>query len=373
VDSVYAVYQGDGIHASSTSSTVVLVHTMITSGPNGFTSAAPQFTFTASVPGATFQCSLDNGPFVSCVSGVIYYGVAYGTHVFTVRASANGSTDLNGDGRTFTLGPSTQTFGCTLAVPSYHGPSNPFGVKPDAECDYQATCPALSACAVTTVSATADDQQIGYATADDLLHQSGAVCASNGDTNALWPACPVNRPPAAPIRFASPLSGRCIATHVIVPAQDTDGTGQVACTLSVIVSPLVPLGVIGGGPRRGVTVFLPGPGTLFASWLGAAAADSAATSASTSKHHGRGGSAPAVRPLRLVVRRAGPVTIPIRLKPPAAARLRQRHRLTVALRLTFVPANGPRVTRLDKVTLTTRACTHASLPHTHGKQITICR
>jgi hypothetical protein len=373
VDLVYAVYEGDGIHALSTSSSVVLVHTMITSGPNGFTSAAPQFTFTASVPGATFQCSLDNGPFVPCVSGVIYYGLAYGTHVFRVRASANGSTDLNGDGRTFTLGTSTQTFGCTLAVPSYHGPLVPFGVDPQSECEYQVTCPALSSCAVSVISVNADDQQVGYAMVENGIGRAAALCATNGDTNGLWLACPVNKPPAAAVRFVSPLSATCDAGHEIVPTEDADGVGQVTCKMTVTVSPLVPLGVIGIPKGGGVTVFVPGPGMLFASLLGTAAADTPAAAASTGKRHGRGGPAPAVRPIRLVVKRAGPVTIPIRLKPPAAARLRQRHRLTIALRLTFAPGNGPRITQLDHVTLTTPACTHARLPHTHGKPITVCR
>jgi hypothetical protein len=122
-----------------------------------------------------------------------------------------------------------------------------------------------------------------------------------------------------------------------------------------------------------VTVFVPAPGKLFASLLGAAAADTAATAASTGKHHGRGGPALAARPLRLVVKRAGPVTIPIRLKPPAAARLRRRHRLTVRLELTFVPTRGRRVTRLESVTLTTRVCGRLRLPHAHGKRILICR
>jgi hypothetical protein len=185
------------------------------------------------------------------------------------------------------------------------------------------------------------------------------------------------RPPPGtlrtPIRFASPLSARCIAAHEIPAGQDADGTGQVTCKLTVIAGPLVPLAVIGTAPRGGVTVFLPVPGTLFASWLGAAAAaDNAATATSAAKRHGRGGPGPAVRPLRLVVKHAGPVTIPIRLKAPAEARLRHRHRLTIALRLTFVPTHGPRITQRDHVTLTTPACTHVRLPHTHARQITLC-
>ena len=363
-DSEYAVYQGDSTHSPSTSQTVRFVHTYITAGPSGFTSSAPEFMFTSSVAGATFQCRLDGHPFVSCVSGVIYYELAYGPHTFIVRAVApNGDVDPVGATASFALGQGTLTPGCTLAVPSYHGPLVPVGVDPEVSCRYTAICPALSSCVVTAGHANADDQQVGFASAyNDVDNGSSFLCSSNGDVNSIFFACPVDRPPAVPQRFTSSLGATCYADHVIVPAQDAGGIGQVSCALTVLVSPIVPLGVLGSGPGGGVTVFVPGPGKLFAGLLGAAAQDRAPTATSA-----------AVKPLRFVVKRSGPVTVPIRLGPSAAARLHRRHRLAITLRLTFIPRHGPQITKLDRVTLISPVCTHGSLPRTHFRRITVCR
>ncbi len=372
-DSIYAVYQGDTLHAPSSSRTVDLVRTMITSGPTGFTSSAPQFTFTSSAAGSSFQCSLDGKPFVACVSGVIYYGLAFGPHTFTVRSVApNGDVDPVGASASFTLGTSTLTFGCSLAVPSYHGPSNPVGVDQEASCDYQAACPALSSCEVTRAAATAEDQQVGFASVYNDGDNFSVHCSTNGETSASWPGCPLDSPLAVPLRFALQISGRCYVDHVIVPAQDADGIGEAFCKVTVIVRPVVPLGVTGVTPGGAVTVFAPSPGKLLVSSPGAPAAQTAA-SAEMAAGHTRRGPAPTLRPLRVVVRRAGPVTFHLRLSSTAAARLHRRHRLTVRLELTFVPTRGHRVTRLESVTLTTRVCGRVRLPHAHGKRILICR
>jgi hypothetical protein len=352
---------------------VGFVYTYITAGPSGFTSSAPEFTFTSSVAGATFQCSLDGHLFVSCASGAVYYGLAYGPHTFTVRSTApNGDTDPVGDSRSFTLGAGLTSFGCMVDVPSYHGPSNPAGVDPEAFCDYQATCPALSSCEVTRAAATAEDQQVGFASVYNDGDTFSVHCTTNGQTTASWPGCPLDSPLAVPIRFASQISMSCYVDHVIVPAQDADGIGQAFCNVTVIVRPVVPLGVTGVTPGGAVTLFAPSHGRLLVSSPGVVAAETAA-SAEMAAGHTRSGPAPTVRPLRVVVRRAGPVTFRLRLSSAAAAQLHRRHRLTVRLELTFVPTRGRRVTRLESVTLITRVCSRVRLPHAHGKRILICR
>jgi streptogramin lyase len=61
----------------------------IVSGPPdsvSMTATTATFTFTDSEANVTFLCSLDGAAFASCVSGVSYSGVIYGTHSFLVEA-----------------------------------------------------------------------------------------------------------------------------------------------------------------------------------------------------------------------------------------------------------------------------------------------
>jgi hypothetical protein len=69
--------------------------TTIVSGPPGVTTnATPAFAFSASVPGATFQCSLDDGAFAACASPFTAPPLAAGDHTFAVRAlDAAGTPD----------------------------------------------------------------------------------------------------------------------------------------------------------------------------------------------------------------------------------------------------------------------------------------
>jgi hypothetical protein len=62
--------------------------TKIDSGPPATTtSTSAVFTFSADVPGATFECGLDGAAFAACVSPVELTGLAVGEHVFRVRAT----------------------------------------------------------------------------------------------------------------------------------------------------------------------------------------------------------------------------------------------------------------------------------------------
>jgi hypothetical protein len=69
--------------------------TTITSGPLGSTSdTTPTFVFSSSEPGSTFQCQLDNGPFVPCSSPFTTPQLSPGPHTFQVRAiDASGNVD----------------------------------------------------------------------------------------------------------------------------------------------------------------------------------------------------------------------------------------------------------------------------------------
>jgi hypothetical protein len=67
--------------------------TTITAGPMAKTKKKrATFTFTASVAGASFQCSLDGAAFAACTSPVTVT-VKKGKHSFAVRSTAKGQTD----------------------------------------------------------------------------------------------------------------------------------------------------------------------------------------------------------------------------------------------------------------------------------------
>ncbi len=69
--------------------------TTLTDQPaNSTTSAAAEFSFTATEAGSTFQCSLDGGAYAVCTSPHSYAGITTGPHAFTVKATdAVGNTD----------------------------------------------------------------------------------------------------------------------------------------------------------------------------------------------------------------------------------------------------------------------------------------
>ena len=75
--------------------------TTITGGPTDPSNVSnPQFTFTSSVPGSTFQCRLDGGPTFACSSPTTVH-VGNGVHTFEVQAIGPGN-NVDPVGATFT-------------------------------------------------------------------------------------------------------------------------------------------------------------------------------------------------------------------------------------------------------------------------------
>ena len=67
--------------------TGAMPETTITSGPAGSTEdPTPTFSFSADVPGTTFECALDNRPWEPCASPFTVPPLAPGDHEFRVRA-----------------------------------------------------------------------------------------------------------------------------------------------------------------------------------------------------------------------------------------------------------------------------------------------
>ncbi len=79
--------------------------TTISNGPPSLSNeAAPVFELTSSLPGATFECKLDDRPWVSCTSTFLAGVLADGVHMFSARASDGlGNVDQTPATRTFTI------------------------------------------------------------------------------------------------------------------------------------------------------------------------------------------------------------------------------------------------------------------------------
>jgi hypothetical protein len=94
---------------TSTGATVTVnntsVDTTITAGPSGaVNTTSANFSFTATMTGSTFACSLDGSAFSACTSPKAYSGLTNGSHTFQVRATnPSGFTDPTPASRTWTI------------------------------------------------------------------------------------------------------------------------------------------------------------------------------------------------------------------------------------------------------------------------------
>jgi subtilase family serine protease len=96
--------------------------TMITVNPTDpSTSPSASFSFTSEA-GATFQCKLDSGAYVSCTSPKTYAGLTAGSHTFLVRATdLVGNTDPTPASYTWTINMNPDLVVTVLTVPTTGG------------------------------------------------------------------------------------------------------------------------------------------------------------------------------------------------------------------------------------------------------------
>ena len=103
----------DNISVTGPGGGPVAPDTTITGGPSGtLNSTSASFTFTSTVQGSTFACSLDGATAIACTSPTAYSNLAAGQHTFTVAATANGLTDAT---------PASQTWTIDLTPPTVTG------------------------------------------------------------------------------------------------------------------------------------------------------------------------------------------------------------------------------------------------------------
>ncbi len=95
--------------------------TEITGGPaNDAASSATtaSFAFTSTIPGSTYACKLDAGPYTACTSPYTTGTLSSAEHTFTVRASADGNTDPAPPSVTWLVDPSSPNSTSEGSVPS---------------------------------------------------------------------------------------------------------------------------------------------------------------------------------------------------------------------------------------------------------------
>lgn len=116
--------------------------TTITAGPPATTTATDaSFSFGAD-EAATFGCSIDAGPFVSCASPQTYSGLPVASHTFSVRA-----TDTAGN-----VDPSPATYAWTITAPTPPPPGGTVTFTPDADAEVQANKPTTNFGLLTSLS-----------------------------------------------------------------------------------------------------------------------------------------------------------------------------------------------------------------------------
>jgi hypothetical protein len=109
--------------------------TAILSGPSSGSKinvAAATFTFSATIEGSTFVCSLDGAPFSPCTSGgegATFAGLADGAHSFAVAAVANGNSDQTPDSRTWTVDATPPTVSLSAPTADQFLVTSPLAVK----------------------------------------------------------------------------------------------------------------------------------------------------------------------------------------------------------------------------------------------------
>jgi Bacterial Ig-like domain len=94
--------------------------TTITSAPPlTTTSTSASFGFTASEPGSTFECSLDDAAFTACTSPRDYTGLQVGAHRFSVRSrDAAGNSDASPAVHQWTISAPPQGCGSPVTAPA---------------------------------------------------------------------------------------------------------------------------------------------------------------------------------------------------------------------------------------------------------------
>ena len=368
-----------------------------------------RFAFAGKVPGqidpyagVTFQCRLDGGPFAPCTSPYTTAQLALATHTFEVRAvSAQGVVDPNPAGWTFQVVQPLQevhTYLCAIpdiAKDVYYGywtqefPGAELvgrGLYTWPPCSFpDLVCPAHATCVTNLWVDESDDsylnnhdihlQRLEEAVPGDWLYRDRLYCFAPPASVPLQPQIEVRAyPQSHPYdrinkghacheqdwdgSYDPPVDVherfRCLGyLHVSKPnsypwGESREENVHLECGITLTVQRhLTELAeVVSDKPGHGavLVVVAPGPGNVYIT------ATIAAHTAFAARRRVLRGTPPALLPVRIAVRTAGAVRLPLRLNR-AAITLRRKHPLHITLTTTFQPPAGAAVTRITRITL----------------------
>jgi RHS repeat-associated protein len=200
--------------------------TTISDGPTGkILSPETAFSFTATEPGSSFECSLDEGAYVACGSPKEYQGLAEGAHTFRVRATdAAGNPDPTPAERSFEVGDPPET-SIDSPTPTYTSHETPAEIEFSAdeegssfECAFyeqNESPPALTSC--ESPYALPEKVEEGWYTfrveATDAMGNTDPTAAEWQFNPAIYPEAPKTS------KLISPEEGEKTASHYTLQAK----------------------------------------------------------------------------------------------------------------------------------------------------------
>ena len=154
--------------------TLPVTDTAITAGPSASSTATTAtFQFTATLTGATFECSLDSGAFASCVSPRAYSSLAPGAHSFRVRAIGPGGADPT---------PASWNWTITLPVPDTTITAGPTGLVTTRTAAFTFTATMAGStfqCSLNGAAFTSCVSPVAYANLADAAHSFSVRAVSS--------------------------------------------------------------------------------------------------------------------------------------------------------------------------------------------------
>jgi hypothetical protein len=350
----------------SVSFTIIPVpDTIITSGPTGDTwTTVPNYTFTSTIPGSTFTCSVDGAPPTACTSprGIGAFG-AGSTHVFSVRATSPAGVADPTPAVAVVHVNATETVSrdCDLTpYPSFYPVAPPGSVL---ACDFRfgtpiacsahfrcltapTSCPAAASCTVRVNANWVDgDEDVEWVVQAFADPDRGTFCDVPDDNRA----CATHD---SEMYFGpASLEGLCTTSEDPTGSLGAAADRELRCTATMTISPAAPLGVIGIG--GGIGIFAPGAGKLIlGAGVGGNPLDSELGGAPGGSVRVAKKAAPVFKTTTIDVATAGAVRFVPKLSAAAKNSYDLHHRLPIAVRMTFVPADGgTTLTRTIKTTL----------------------
>jgi hypothetical protein len=335
----------------------------------------PTFTFSSNIPGSTFRCSVDGGPYVPCSSPFTTPTLkGIGGHFIQVAAvSPSGAVDVTPARRSFELRqvethsftcenrgfkgrPGTGYNGCTFE-PAGRACSQLFpkcsSITPP--------CPVGARCTYRVEASFVDDDLgivhwIGAAaqTSIDPGNHSGIALTRDSSRVIATAGCQTDHETGRCSETSSVTvigDGRApyfICASIGIIARDPNRMGPddarvQRCTFRMSIEAAATLVTTTSGGTD-VSTYVPGAGTVTAT---AGRSSGRATAAAKKR-------TPLFKPVKKSVKKAGPVKLRLALSKGARATLRKKRRLTVTLVLTFKPRSGKTTKRTIKLTLRPR-------------------